>query len=113
MADPRFFDNRGPFSLSEVCARANVSVPTDADGTAKIEDIASLTGAGAAHITFFTGGSANAAEFAETKAGYCLVPQQLGKHAPPANLVAISCGSVPHAFAATARYFYPDSSLVA
>ncbi len=111
MADPRFFDNRGPFTLAEVCARANASVPAGADGSSRIEDLASLTGAGASHLSFFTGGAANAGEFASSSAGFCLVPQNIGKHVPPASMVIIPSASVTHAFGAAARFFYPDSGL--
>jgi UDP-3-O-[3-hydroxymyristoyl] glucosamine N-acyltransferase len=111
MADPRFFDNRGPYTLAEVCARANVSAPPDSDATARIEDLANLTAAGPSHLSFFTGGGANAAEFAQSKAGFCFVPQNLGKHTPPATMIVIPCGSVTHAFGAAARFFYPDSAL--
>jgi UDP-3-O-[3-hydroxymyristoyl] glucosamine N-acyltransferase len=111
MADPRFFDNRGPYTLAEVCARANVSVPAANNGAARIEDVASLSGAGPTHLAFFTGGAVNAAEFAQSKAGFCFVPQNLGKYTPPATMVVIPCGSVTHAFGAAARFFYPDSAL--
>jgi UDP-3-O-[3-hydroxymyristoyl] glucosamine N-acyltransferase len=111
MADPRFFDNRGPYTLADVCSRANVSVPTGADGAAKIDDLASLAGAGPSHLSFFTGGGANAVEFTASKAGFCLVPQNLGRHSPPSKMVAIPCASVTHAFAAAARFFYPESGL--
>ncbi|HEX2590822.1 MAG TPA: UDP-3-O-(3-hydroxymyristoyl)glucosamine N-acyltransferase [Rhizomicrobium sp.] len=111
MADPRFFDNRGPFTLAEVCARANASMPADADGSLAIEDIASLSGAGPQHLTFFTGAASNAEEFAASKAGFCLTPQSLGKRVPPSSMVVVPCASVTHAFAATARLFYPDSCL--
>jgi len=113
MADPRFFDNRGPFTLAEVCARANATVPADADGNARIEDVASLSGAGPSHLSFFTGGAANAAEFAESKAGFCFVPPKLGKATPSPSMVVITCPSVTHAFAAAARFFYPESALAA
>jgi UDP-3-O-[3-hydroxymyristoyl] glucosamine N-acyltransferase len=111
MADPRFFDNRGPFTLAEVCARANATLPPDADSNARIEDLSSLSGAAPAHLAFFTGGGANAEEFAQSKAGFCLVPQALGKHVPPQGMVVLPCGSVTHAFAAAAKLFYPDSGL--
>lgn len=111
MADPRFFDNRGPFSLAEVCARANVSLRADADGARLIEDLSSLSGAGASHLAFYTGGASSAAEFEGSKAGFCLVPQQLGKRVAPSSMTAIPCVSVTHAFAAVARYFYPESAL--
>src|SRR5579862_7580706 len=109
MADPRFFDNRGPFTLAEVCARANVSVPEGASGSALVEDVASLSGAGPQHLAFFTGAGSNAAEYQASSAGFCFVPTNSGKHASPPGMVAIPCGSVTHAFAAAARMFYPDS----
>ena len=53
MADPRFYDNRGPFTLAEVCARAGVGVPDGADGKARIDDLASLAGAARRILSFF------------------------------------------------------------
>ncbi len=31
MADPRFYDNRGPFTLAEFCAGVNLPLAQDAD----------------------------------------------------------------------------------
>ncbi|HEY1710661.1 MAG TPA: UDP-3-O-(3-hydroxymyristoyl)glucosamine N-acyltransferase [Rhizomicrobium sp.] len=111
MADPRFFDNRGPLALAEICARANVSLPAGSDGARLVEDVASLSGAGPSHLTFFTGGKANAEDFANSQAGFCFVSQQAGKYAPPSSMTVIPCASVSHAFAAAARLLYPESSL--
>ena len=110
MADPRFYDNVGPFSLAEVCAKAGASLPAGADGAAKIEDLASLTGAGPSHLSFFAGGGEAARQFAVTSAGYCLVP--IGAVETLASCVPIPCASVQHAFAAVAAAFYPQSGLV-
>jgi UDP-3-O-[3-hydroxymyristoyl] glucosamine N-acyltransferase len=111
MADPRFYDNRGPYTLAEVCARAAVALPTGADGSAKIDDLASLSGASATHLTFFTGESART-EFLQTAAGFCFVPAKTTKPLrPPQHLVTIPCVSVQHAFAAAADLFYPESGL--
>ena len=112
MADPRFYDNRGPFTLAEVCARAGVPVPEVASGDAPIADVASLTGAVAGHLSFFTGGKAAADDFAQTSAGFCLVAAK-DKTAAPAHLITIPCPSVEHAFAAVAAMFYPDTQAVA
>ena len=73
MADPRFYDNVGPFTLAEICAKAGASLPAGADGTALVEDVASLTGAGPAHLTFYTGSGEATKQFAATAAGYCFV----------------------------------------
>jgi UDP-3-O-[3-hydroxymyristoyl] glucosamine N-acyltransferase len=111
MADPRFYDNRGPYTLAEVCAKAGVGLPAGADDAAKIDDLASLSGATATHLTFFTGAAAGA-EFSRTAAGFCFVPAKTGKAVEtPRHLVTIPCPSVQHAFAAAANLFYPELNL--
>jgi UDP-3-O-[3-hydroxymyristoyl] glucosamine N-acyltransferase len=114
MADPRFYDNRGPFTLADVCVAAGASMPDGAEGHASIRDLASLTGAGREHLTFYANvTNAHAADLAQTAAGYCFVPGKIGKTAPLRDgMVAIACDSVPHAFAAAVTLFYPESSLV-
>ena len=115
MADPRFYDNQGPFTLAEICASSGVALPEGSSGTAPILDLASLSGAGPSHLTFFSGSGASiVAELAQSRAGFCFVPSKLSKPlAMHAGMTAIPCASVQHAFAATARLFYPESSLVA
>jgi UDP-3-O-[3-hydroxymyristoyl] glucosamine N-acyltransferase len=110
MADPRFYDNRGPFALADVCAGAGVAVPAGVDGAMRIDDLASLRGAAAQHLSFFAGGKAST-EFTRTLAGFCFVPSKLGRAVPPENTVLLPCASVQHAFAAAARLFYPDYGL--
>ncbi|GAA0533294.1 UDP-3-O-[3-hydroxymyristoyl] glucosamine N-acyltransferase [Rhizomicrobium palustre] len=107
MADPRFYDNRGPFTLAEVCARVGATVPDGADGSAHIADVASLSGAVAAHLTFFTGDKPNAA-FSQTSAGFCLVSAKAKDMVAPEGTVLIPVSSVQHAFSAAAELFYPD-----
>lgn len=111
MADPRFFDNRGPFALAELCAKLGSAVPDGADGTAKIEDVASLSGAVAAHLTFFTGIRPVPA-FLQTRAGFCLIQAKAKDIDGPAGLVTIVVPSVEHAFAAAAVLFYPDANRI-
>jgi UDP-3-O-[3-hydroxymyristoyl] glucosamine N-acyltransferase len=115
MADPRFYDNRGPFTLGDVCRAVGEAVPPDIDGTASIRDLASLTGAGPDHLSFFAGGpNAQVAELSQTAAGFCFVPAKTAKPLQlRAGMSVVPCASVQHAFAAAARLFYPDSSLVA
>ncbi|HEY4275812.1 MAG TPA: UDP-3-O-(3-hydroxymyristoyl)glucosamine N-acyltransferase [Rhizomicrobium sp.] len=110
MADPRFFTNRGPFSLAEICARAGVTLPAGADANAQIEDLAGLEGAGSAHLTFFSGGREMADAFAQSRAGYCLIPEKSDHGSEPAGVVLLPAASVSHAFAAVASLFYPDAS---
>jgi UDP-3-O-[3-hydroxymyristoyl] glucosamine N-acyltransferase len=110
MADPRFYDNRGPFTLAEICQRAGAALPSGVDGEAIIEDLAGLEGAGPKHLSFYSGGRELGDAFATTQAGVCLV-QAKATHAPT-HMVLIPVQSVPHAFAAVAALFYPDASQV-
>lgn len=113
MADPRFFDNRGPFALAEVCARIGAPLPDEADGTAKIFDLASLGAASAEQMSFFAlAKTSDGTDYTNTKAGFCLVPAEFGKKfVHPERTVRIACESVHHGFAAAASLFYPESSL--
>ena len=56
MADSRFYDNRGPFTLAEICVKTGAVAPADATARAEIFDLASLDGAGPKHLSFFAGG---------------------------------------------------------
>lgn len=113
MADPRFYDNRGPFTLAEVARAVDAALPAHADGGARIHDLASLAGAGPDHLSFFSG-TGSGGDLAQTGAGFCFVPAKTARPlAVRAGMTAIPVASVQHAFAAAARLFYPESSLVA
>ncbi len=105
MADPRFYDNRGPIPLEALCAKIGVGKPNGVDGRAVIHDIAGLMQAGPQHLSFFDGGRAKH-DFAATKAGWCLVRQDTPQAEAPSKTILLPCTSVPHAFAAAARLFY-------
>ncbi|HZZ77903.1 MAG TPA: LpxD N-terminal domain-containing protein, partial [Gemmataceae bacterium] len=111
MADPRFFDNKGPFTLAEICARAGASLPEDADPQSVIADVASLSSAGAEHLTFFSG-SGVSPQFAQSRAGFCIIART-DTRAAPIGTMRLAVDSVQHAFADVAALFYPDHSQVA
>ncbi|MGB8601513.1 MAG: UDP-3-O-(3-hydroxymyristoyl)glucosamine N-acyltransferase [Rhizomicrobium sp.] len=108
MADPRFYENKGPFALSALCQAIGVALPPGAPGDAVVADLAALNGAGPGQLAFFVGGKRTASDFSQTNAGFCLVPETLGRVTPPAATVLIPCASVQHAFAQAALLFYPD-----
>ncbi len=110
MADPRFFDNRGPFRLAELCARAGLDSPND-HSDALVCDVAGLKQAGRAHLSFFDGGRAKT-EFEGTKAGWCLVTKRPGNGSLPQATVLIPTPTIGRAFAAIASMFYPDHEQV-
>ncbi len=107
MADPRFYDNRGPFGLADICAAAAVPLPDGVDRNSKIHDVASLTGAGRLHLTFFTGVFASLPLLASTQAGFCFVPREKKCQAPDSTIL-LPADSPQHAFAAAAELFYPN-----
>ncbi|HEX3431916.1 MAG TPA: UDP-3-O-(3-hydroxymyristoyl)glucosamine N-acyltransferase [Rhizomicrobium sp.] len=108
MADPRFYDNRGPFTLAEVCTRLLVAIPDHARCTDLIGDVAGLEGAASSHLTFCAGEGHEA--LAATRAGWCLINRD--RHVPAAVAPClIACDSVQGAFAAAAALFYPEHGL--
>ena len=110
MADPRFYDNRGPIALEALCTKIGVGLPRGADGRAAIHDIAGLTQAGPQHLAFFDAGRAKH-DFARTKAGWCLVGEKSPPSETPPKTVLLACASVLHAFAAAGKLFYPEDGL--
>ena len=106
MADPRFYDNRGPRTLAEVCAKLSVSVPGGSDGALRIDDVASLPEAIASHLSFFIGGRSSTA-FRQTAAGICLV-SATAKLSAPEHTLLLGVASVQHAFVTVIEMFYPD-----
>jgi UDP-3-O-[3-hydroxymyristoyl] glucosamine N-acyltransferase len=109
MAEPRFFDNRGPFKLAELCARAGLDCPKGTSD-ALVHDVAGLDQAGSVHLSFFDGVRARD-EFQSTKAGWCLVKTTPGSQPVPPSTVLIPAPSIGRAFAAIASIFYPDHEL--
>jgi UDP-3-O-[3-hydroxymyristoyl] glucosamine N-acyltransferase len=114
MADPRFYDNCGPFSLAEICAASGALLPDGADGTVRVLDLSSLSGAGPHHLTFFSGsGETIRTQLAQSSAGFCFVPAKTSKPLQyRVGMIAIAARSVQHAFAEAVRLFYPESGLV-
>ena len=110
MADPRFYDNRGPFRLSQICQAVGMPVPEGADANGLMHDVAGLAQAGSAHLSFFDGGRRSKAEFLATKAGWCLVPRRADGERPK-DTVLIPAGSVSRAFAVIAAQFYPEHEI--
>jgi UDP-3-O-[3-hydroxymyristoyl] glucosamine N-acyltransferase len=111
MADPRFYGNRGPFTLARICAKAAATAPAGVNRDGEISDLASLEGAGPKHLSFFAGGRKALDSFQRSAAGFCLVPANEKNLKPPSGMTLLTCASVAHAFAAAAQLFYPDASL--
>jgi UDP-3-O-[3-hydroxymyristoyl] glucosamine N-acyltransferase len=110
MADPRFYDNRGPFTVAEVCAHAGAEAAGSADAAAKIFDLASLEGGGSGQLAFCAGKTAVGA-LRKTLAGFCFVGADISLTEPLPATVILRCASAAHAFAAASTLFYPENGL--
>jgi len=108
MADPRFYDNRGPFRLADLCALLSIPLP-DAAKDGVVEDVASLEDAGAAHLAYCIG-KRTSTVLMSSRAGFCFVDGNMELPAPLRPRV-LPCKSAALAFANAARVFYPDAGL--
>ena len=106
MADPRFYDNRGPFRLAELCGEATLGVPANTDGGAWVFDVAGLEQAGPPHLSFYDR-RRDKESFLATKAGWCVAGRRARDEVPP-DTVLLPCTEVGRVFAGIARRFYPE-----
>jgi len=104
VADPRFFDRAGPFTLAEVAARAGALLA--GDGTRAIEDVAPLAGAGPRQLAFFEDRRFEAA-LARTGAGAVLV-RDGDRARVPQTAIALVTTEPYRAYARVAELFYGD-----
>lgn len=111
MADPRFYDNCGPFTLAELCTASGAEASLGADSERLIHDVASLEGAGPQHLTFCTGSKAALRALAASAAGVVFVSKGFDPAAAPAGAVLLTVPDPEAAFAAAAWRFYPDGHL--
>ena len=110
MADPRFFENLGPFTLAQICQKAGLPLPAGSDSAQEFHDLADLSSSDRRHLTFFTGSFALRDAFASSNAGACLVGEKAKRPDAPPGMIVLHVQSVPHAFAAVAGMFYPKHS---
>lgn len=108
MADPRFFDNAGPFTIRDILQHI------DADGQSGHEetllrDVKPLGDAGAEDLSFFDNAKYLDA-FLVSKAGACFVKRKYAENAPE-GMIALICEDPYRAYALAAQQFYPSRHL--
>ena len=105
MADPRFFDRAGPFTLGELAERAGATLGANADPGLEIEDIGPLDAAGPRAMSFFDN-RRYADSLAASAAAACLIRGADSGKAPPRMALLVT--ETPYlAFARVSRAFYP------
>lgn len=105
MADKRFYQKSGPYTLQYLAVVCKATLTPHADPNQAITDVASLNKAGATHISFLHN-LKYVDQFKQTKAAACLVTPEYAKYAPPGVSVLLS--SQPYrAYGQVAALFYP------
>jgi UDP-3-O-[3-hydroxymyristoyl] glucosamine N-acyltransferase len=110
MADPRYFQRAGPYSLAALAERTGARLSDGADGGRLIEDVAPLETATAVDVTFLDNRK-YVDVFERSAAGAAFVAEALASRAPGGMALLIS--SDPYkAFARAAQAFYPAPAVV-
>jgi UDP-3-O-[3-hydroxymyristoyl] glucosamine N-acyltransferase len=108
MADSRFFDRTGPFSLTTLAELSGTRLLDPAEGGRLIGDVAPLETAGPDDITFLDNRKYTGA-FTRSRAGAAFIDEQLAAKAPRG--MALLVAREPYkAFARVAQAFYPEAA---
>jgi UDP-3-O-[3-hydroxymyristoyl] glucosamine N-acyltransferase len=107
MADPRFFDRAGPFSLETLGALSGAKLQSAADAGRSIRDVAPLETAGPDDVTFLDNRK-YVEIFSRSQAGAAFVDGRMAQKAPSGMALLVT--REPYkAFARAARAFYPTT----
>ncbi len=105
MADPRFFDRAGPFTLGQLAARSGASVAPGGDPDLLLHDVAPLDQADEGHLSFLDNRKYVEA-FQASRAAACVVHPSLADKAPAGMALLLS--TKPYrSYALCAQAFYP------
>jgi len=105
MADPRFFDRAGPFSLDALATLSGATLRDPASGDRLFADVAPLETAGREDLTFLDNRKYLDA-FACSRAGAAFVDKRAIDKAP-AGMALLIAANPYQAFARAAQAFYP------
>lgn len=107
MADARFFNRAGPFTLSDIATLIGAEPLLPEDEGVSIHDIATLEAAEADHISVFSDARYVDA-LAPSRAGAIIISRKLAHHAPPSSRL-IYVRDPRRAYAQVGRLFYPPA----
>jgi UDP-3-O-[3-hydroxymyristoyl] glucosamine N-acyltransferase len=105
MADPRFFENNGPFALRRLAELSGAELAENADPERLMHDIGPLETAGVDELSFLDN-TAYLEAFANSRAGACVVSPRYRDRAPE-GMVLLSSPHPYQAYARIAQAFYP------
>jgi len=111
MADPRFFDRAGPFTLESLAALSGARLLHPQDGARLFRDVGPLETAGPEDVSFLENRK-YLQMFVRSRAGAAFVDEQVAGRAPPGMALLVS--NEPYkAYARAAQAFYPARPIVA
>ncbi|MCZ4282032.1 UDP-3-O-(3-hydroxymyristoyl)glucosamine N-acyltransferase [Kiloniella laminariae] len=105
MADSRFFQKAGPFTLAELASLVDGELASYSDGSLLIDDVSPLETASEGHISFLDNKKYLDA-FRKTKAAACIVDPKFADIAPQ-NTALILTSKPYKAYALIAQKIYP------
>lgn len=105
MADPRFFDNHGPFALGGLIERIGARLGPGADPDLILHDVAPLDGAEPGTLTY-AHGVAQRPRLAACRASACIVAEA-DLDRVPSGVAALVAAEPRRAFALAAQVFHP------
>jgi len=109
MADPRFYDNTGPFPLARVAEIVGGTIGSGASEIS-IADVAPLDAAGPGQLSYCDSPKFKSA-LERTRASVVLVAEPLATGVPP-SACAVVCARPGLAFAQVATALYPHAGLI-
>jgi UDP-3-O-[3-hydroxymyristoyl] glucosamine N-acyltransferase len=109
MADPRFYQLAGPFTVAEIAARVGAELAPGADPARQIRDVAPLGEAAAEHLSFLEN-RRYLTHFAESRAGACIV-EPAHRERAPTGMALLLAPRPRRAYALAAAMFHPDPEL--
>jgi UDP-3-O-[3-hydroxymyristoyl] glucosamine N-acyltransferase len=108
MADPRFFERAGPYSLAQLAELGGARLLSPEDGTRLFADVAPLETAGPHEVTFLDNRKYLDA-FTHSRAGAAFVDERVVDRAP-AGMVLLIARDPYKAYARAAQAFYPEKA---
>ena len=110
MADPRFFDRGGPFTLEALSTLSGARLLNPQDGTRLFRDVGPLETAGPEDVSFLENRK-YLQTFVRSRAGAAFVDEQIAGRAPPGMALLVS--DEPYkAYALAANAFYPTRPII-
>src|ERR1700751_415174 len=110
MADPRFFDRAGPFTLDALSVLSGATLLDRAQGGRLSRDVAPLETAGPEDVSFLENRK-YLETFVLSRAGAAFVDDRTAARAPPRMALLLS-DEPSRAYALAAQAFYPTRSVI-